>query len=79
MRQNNYQGALQQPVNSGFNAASTATEVISGTNLAGKISIVTGGYTGIGLETVKAFLAAGAQVIVPARDISWVSRRGPLW
>ena len=43
----NYNGALQQPVNSGFNAKSTTTDVINGINLAGKTAIVTGGYAGI--------------------------------
>lgn len=69
MTQNNYQGALQHPLNSGFNAAATATDVIQGINLNGKIAIVTGGNTGIGLETTKVLAAAGATVIVPARDI----------
>lgn len=69
MRQNNYQGALQKPIDSGFNAKSTSTEVIKGINLTGKIAIVTGGNTGIGLETVKTLVSAGAKVIVPARDI----------
>src|SRR3954465_2309420 len=70
MRQNNYQGALQKPIGSGFNAKSTAIEVIQGVNLTGKIAIVTGGNTGIGLETVKTLSLAGATVIVPARDIT---------
>lgn len=69
MEKNNYQGALQQPLGSGFNATSTATEVIKGINLTGKIAIVTGGNAGIGLETTKVLAAAGAIVIVPARDI----------
>src|SRR5690606_10152284 len=69
MEQNNYQGALQKPINSSFNAKSTSEEVIKGFNLTGKIAIVTGGNTGIGLETVKTLVAAGATVIVPARDI----------
>lgn len=68
MGQNNYQGALQKPIGSGFNAASTSTEVIKGIDLTGKIAIVTGGYAGIGLETTKALSSAGAIVIVPARD-----------
>ncbi len=68
MRQNNYNGALQQPINSGFNATSTATDVIKGIDLTGKIAIVTGGNAGIGLETTKVLAAAGATVIVPARD-----------
>jgi NAD(P)-dependent dehydrogenase (short-subunit alcohol dehydrogenase family) len=74
MEQNNYQGALQKPVGSGFTAASTASEVISGIDLAGKIVIVTGGNTGIGLETTKVLAAAGATVIVPARDLEKAKR-----
>lgn len=69
MGKNNYQGALQQPLGSGFNATSTASEVIKGIDLTGKIAIVTGGNAGIGLETTKVLAAAGATVIVPARDI----------
>lgn len=74
MRQNNYQGALQQPVGSGFHAKSTTTQVINGVNLSGKIAIVTGGNTGIGLETTKTLAAAGATVIVPARDLEKAKR-----
>ncbi|MBB5436519.1 NAD(P)-dependent dehydrogenase (short-subunit alcohol dehydrogenase family) [Pedobacter sp. AK017] len=69
MEKNNYKGALQHPLGSGFNATSTATEVIKGIDLTGKIAIVTGGNAGIGLETTKILAAAGAIVIVPARDI----------
>jgi len=68
MKQTNYNGALQKPIGSGFNAASTSTEVINGIDLTGKIAIVTGGYAGIGLETTKILALAGATVIVPARD-----------
>nr|WP_068890362.1 SDR family NAD(P)-dependent oxidoreductase [Pedobacter panaciterrae] len=69
MEKNNDQGALQHPLGSGFSAISTATEVIKGIDLTGKIAIVTGGNAGIGLETTKVLAAAGATVIVPARDI----------
>jgi NAD(P)-dependent dehydrogenase (short-subunit alcohol dehydrogenase family) len=69
MEKNNYQGALQHPVGSGFNAKSTAAEVLKGIDLTGKTAVVTGGNTGIGLETVSVLAAAGATVIVPARDI----------
>jgi NAD(P)-dependent dehydrogenase (short-subunit alcohol dehydrogenase family) len=69
MEQNNYQGALQHPIGSGFNAKSTTADVIKGIDLTGRIAIVTGGNTGIGLETTRTLAAAGATVIVPARDI----------
>jgi NAD(P)-dependent dehydrogenase (short-subunit alcohol dehydrogenase family) len=58
----------QAPIGSGFGAASTTAEVIRGIDLTGKVAIVTGGYAGLGLETTQTFAAAGAKVIVPARD-----------
>jgi len=74
MEQNNYQGALQNPTGSGFNARSTTNDVIKGIDLTGKIAIVTGGNTGIGLETTKTLAAVGATVIVPARDTEKAKR-----
>jgi len=74
MERNNYNGALQQPIGSAFNATSTAAEVIKGIDLTGKIAIVTGGYTGIGFENTKALAAAGATVVVPARSIEKAER-----
>lgn len=66
---NNYNGALQHPLQSRFNAKSTTHDVIKGIDLNGKTAIVTGGYAGIGLETVKTLVSAGAKIIVPARDV----------
>ena len=59
----------QQPIKSGFHAKSTAQEVLEGIDLTGKHAIVTGGYSGIGLETVRALAGAGATVTVPARRL----------
>lgn len=68
MTQNNYQGALQQPLHSGFTSQSSSIDVMHGVNLSGVIAIVTGGNTGIGLETTRSLCQAGATVIVPARN-----------
>ncbi|WP_435768913.1 oxidoreductase [Nocardioides sp. SYSU DS0651] len=57
----------QQPVGSPFGATSTAAEVLAGVDLAGRLAVVTGGYSGIGLATVAALAEAGAEVLVPAR------------
>ncbi|WP_311258750.1 oxidoreductase [Microbacterium sp. WCS2018Hpa-9] len=61
--------ARQQPLSSEFGYRSTAAEVIAGTDLAGQTAIVTGGYSGLGLETVRALADAGVRVIVPARRV----------
>lgn len=60
---------IQQPVGSGFHAKTTALEAIAGIDLTGKNAIVTGGYSGIGIETVRALASAGATVTVPARRL----------
>ena len=67
-------GTLQHPIGSGFGAASTANDVITGIDLTGKTAIVTGGYAGIGLETVVALVSAGATIIVPARNVEKAQR-----
>ena len=57
----------QKPINSGFNAKSETKDIIKNIDLNNKVAIVTGGYSGIGLETTKALVAAGADVIIPAK------------
>ncbi len=64
----------QKPIHSGLNAKTTATEALGNGDLAGKIAIVTGGYSGIGTETTRALAAAGATVIVPARSAEKAKR-----
>ena len=58
----------QQPVDSGFGPRPEGAEVVRDIDLAGKHALVTGGYSGIGLETVRALASKGAKVLVPARD-----------
>lgn len=57
----------QAPLNSGFGLRSTTSDVIAGIELSGKTALVTGGYSGLGLETVRALAGAAARVIVGAR------------
>ncbi len=60
----------QAPLPSGLGARTTAAEALAGIDLTGTNAIVTGGYSGLGLETVRALAAAGAHVTVPARDLA---------
>ncbi len=57
----------QHTIGSGFGARSTAVETLHGIDLTGRLAIVTGGYSGLGLETTRALTGAGAHVVVPAR------------
>jgi NAD(P)-dependent dehydrogenase (short-subunit alcohol dehydrogenase family) len=59
--------STQQPLSSGFGRDSTPSEVLVGVDLNGSVAVVTGGYSGLGLETTRALAAAGAVVVVPAR------------
>jgi NAD(P)-dependent dehydrogenase (short-subunit alcohol dehydrogenase family) len=58
---------VQVPIESPFTPASTAADVVKDIDLSSKIAIITGGYTGFGLEATKSLLAAGATVIVAIR------------
>ncbi|GAA4886815.1 SDR family NAD(P)-dependent oxidoreductase [Actinomycetospora straminea] len=57
----------QHPIGSGFGKDTTAAEVLAGLDLTGRLAVVTGGYSGLGLEATRALTAAGAHVVVPAR------------
>jgi NAD(P)-dependent dehydrogenase (short-subunit alcohol dehydrogenase family) len=57
----------QAPIGSGFGHDTPWSEVIDGIDLSGKTAFVTGGYSGIGTETVKALVSAGANVILGGR------------
>ncbi len=59
---------IQQKLGSGFAAKSEPAQILEGIDLAGKVAVVTGGYSGIGLETTRALAGAGVKVYVPVRD-----------
>ncbi|MGC4092667.1 MAG: oxidoreductase [Polyangiaceae bacterium] len=58
----------QAPLVSGFGFDSTAREVLGARLLNGLVAVVTGGYSGIGLETTRVLSEAGATVVVPVRS-----------
>lgn len=57
---------------------SSTADVLAGVDLHGKLAVVTGGYSGLGLATTRALVDAGAQVVVPARrpDLAREALRG---
>jgi NAD(P)-dependent dehydrogenase (short-subunit alcohol dehydrogenase family) len=57
----------QHRIGSGFDSRSTADDVLAGIDLSHTTALVTGGYSGLGLEATRALSHAGARVVVPAR------------
>ena len=53
-----------------FDINSTAADVVAGIDLRGKRAIVTGGASGIGVETARALAGAGADVTLAVRDLN---------
>ena len=64
MTENSAAGLIRTP----FGFESTAAEVVEGIDLTGKRAIVTGGASGIGVETARALAGAGAAVTLAVRD-----------
>lgn len=52
-----------------FGFASTADEVLHGIDLAGQRAIVTGGASGIGIDTARVLAGAGAEVTLAVRNV----------
>jgi NAD(P)-dependent dehydrogenase (short-subunit alcohol dehydrogenase family) len=52
-----------------FTAKSTAAEVMTGIDLCDRRAIVTGGASGIGIETARALAGAGAEVSIVVRNV----------
>ncbi|MGO8455437.1 SDR family NAD(P)-dependent oxidoreductase [Rhizobium ruizarguesonis] len=59
---------VQQPLLTGFGAATSATVVAHSLDLTGRVALVTGGSSGLGLETARALRMSGASVHVSALD-----------
>ena len=57
-----------------FGAESTTDEVLDGVDLTGKRILVTGVSAGLGVETARALMAHGAQVVGAARDLDKARR-----
>ncbi|MCU1527503.1 MAG: oxidoreductase [Frondihabitans sp.] len=53
-----------------FTASNTAADVLDGVDLRGVRAIVTGGSSGIGVETARALTAAGASVTLAVRNVA---------
>jgi len=61
-------GGTTSRITTPFDARSTAAEVVEGLDLSGKRAIVTGGASGIGIETARALAGAGAAVTLAVRN-----------
>ena len=62
-------GPLSTAPSSFFGRKTTAAQIVSGQDLTGKNILVTGGNSGVGLETARACAEAGATVIMGCRSL----------
>ena len=60
---------MSDRITTSFGPESTAAEVIAGIDLGGRRAVVTGGASGIGVETARALAGAGAEVTLAVRDL----------
>ena len=60
---------VSTPITTPFTAESTAAEVVDGIDLTGRRAIVTGGASGIGIETARVLAGAGAEVTLAVRNV----------
>jgi NAD(P)-dependent dehydrogenase (short-subunit alcohol dehydrogenase family) len=57
-----------------FDATATTDQVLDGIDLSGKLALVTGASSGLGVETARALAAKGARVVMAARDVPKIER-----
>ncbi len=62
--------SVLSPINSQLGARSTALDAINGITLSGRTAIVTGGASGLGLETSRALASAGALLTLAVRNLA---------
>jgi len=53
-----------------FGAETTADEVLEDADLTGKLAFITGGASGLGMETARALASKGAHIVIAARDLA---------
>ncbi|WP_158853715.1 SDR family NAD(P)-dependent oxidoreductase [Saccharothrix deserti] len=59
---------MTEHITTPFDAESTAAQVVAGIDLTGRRAVVTGGASGIGIETARALASAGAEVTLAVRN-----------
>ncbi len=69
MSQNTSPTPQPAPITSAYGARTTALEAASGLSLKGRNAMVTGGASGLGLETACALASAGANVTLAVRNL----------
>jgi NAD(P)-dependent dehydrogenase (short-subunit alcohol dehydrogenase family) len=60
---------MQERIKTPFGFSTTADEISQGTSLRGKRAIVTGGSSGIGIDTARVLARAGAEVTLAVRNL----------
>jgi NAD(P)-dependent dehydrogenase (short-subunit alcohol dehydrogenase family) len=58
-----------------FSSHSTTDQVLEGIDLAGKLALVTGASSGLGVETARALASKGARVVMAARDVAKIEQQ----
>jgi NAD(P)-dependent dehydrogenase (short-subunit alcohol dehydrogenase family) len=58
-----------------FNSQSTTDQVLEGIDLTGKLALVTGASSGLGVETARALASKGARVVMAARDVPKIEQQ----